>query len=328
MTPLLVNPGTIATWGLAVVAAGTAPTNALVGGAIYNSTPLTVSNTQSAALQSDANGYLKVNLAANAFGTITVTATDLSTNLAQVGGTSTVTGGVNGSLGVGGLAASGSAVAGDPVLIAGSDGTDARSIATNTSGQPVVVGPGTAGSASGGVLTVQGVASMTPLLVNPNTIATWGLTAAPTTAPTNYLSVAAIGQNAEPASLATNGQTIPLQADLTGKLITMPYANKTLFLRGAGSSTSTGTTITVLGSAGTGLYGYLTALQCGNTSATTIYVTLSDGASSVFILPAGGGTNVTFPTPLVSSSTATAITATLSGSVSTIYCNGQGYKGS
>jgi hypothetical protein len=65
MTPLLINPGTIATWGLATVGAGSAPTNALVGGAIYNSTPITVTNTQSAALQSDANGFLKVNVAAS-----------------------------------------------------------------------------------------------------------------------------------------------------------------------------------------------------------------------------------------------------------------------
>lgn len=36
----------------------------------------------------------------------------------------------------------------------------------DSSGRTVVVGPGTAGSAAGGVLTVQGVASMTPLLVN------------------------------------------------------------------------------------------------------------------------------------------------------------------
>ena len=46
------------------VGAGTAPADALIGGAVYNSTPLTVGNTQSAAFQSDANGYLKVNIAA------------------------------------------------------------------------------------------------------------------------------------------------------------------------------------------------------------------------------------------------------------------------
>lgn len=55
-------------------------------------------------------------------------------NLNQVGGTNVVTGGVAGSLGTGGLAANGSAVAGNPNLIAGSDGTNARTVATDTSG--------------------------------------------------------------------------------------------------------------------------------------------------------------------------------------------------
>lgn len=45
------------------VAAGTAASNSLLTGAIYNSTPITVANGQGAALQSDANGFLKVNVA-------------------------------------------------------------------------------------------------------------------------------------------------------------------------------------------------------------------------------------------------------------------------
>ncbi len=63
-----------------------------------------------------------------------------------------------------GAAADGAAAAGDPMLVAGFDGTNAQSISTDSTGRPVVVGAGTAGSASGGVLTVQGVASMTPFL--------------------------------------------------------------------------------------------------------------------------------------------------------------------
>lgn len=45
---------------------GTAATNSLLAGGIYNSTPITMSNGQGAALQFDANGYLKVNTAAGA----------------------------------------------------------------------------------------------------------------------------------------------------------------------------------------------------------------------------------------------------------------------
>lgn len=46
------------------VAAGTAATGSILGGLIYNSSPITLTNTQGAALQGDANGYLKVNVAA------------------------------------------------------------------------------------------------------------------------------------------------------------------------------------------------------------------------------------------------------------------------
>jgi hypothetical protein len=67
----------------------------------------------------------------NTIGSLTA---NQSVNLAQVGGTTTVTGGVAGSQGVGGLAASGSAVAGNPVLVAGSDGTNARALATSAQG--------------------------------------------------------------------------------------------------------------------------------------------------------------------------------------------------
>lgn len=55
-------------------------------------------------------------------------------NTAQWGGYAVQTGGVNGSVGVGGLAASGSAVAGNPVLVAGWDGTNARTLSTDSSG--------------------------------------------------------------------------------------------------------------------------------------------------------------------------------------------------
>ena len=62
------------------VAAGTAATKSQLGGAVYNSTPITLTNGQGAALQSDASGYLKVSLAADP-------ATPLAENMTQVAGT-------------------------------------------------------------------------------------------------------------------------------------------------------------------------------------------------------------------------------------------------
>src|ERR1019366_3870141 len=49
-------------------AAGTAAANSLLAGSVYNSSPLTLTTTQQASLQADANGYLKVNVAAGGAG--------------------------------------------------------------------------------------------------------------------------------------------------------------------------------------------------------------------------------------------------------------------
>ena len=60
-----------------------------------------------------------------------------------------------------------SLLGGDPVvLVAGSDGSTILKLLTDAAGALAVGGLGTAGSASGGVLTVQGVTSMTPLVVD------------------------------------------------------------------------------------------------------------------------------------------------------------------
>ena len=188
--------------------------------------------------------------------------------------------------------------------------------------------PGTAGSASANVVTVQGVASMTHLAANVtgNGGATLDAAVGAATTPTNGIMVLGLAASAEP-TVATNGQSMARRLDLTGREVTSPYANKENWIRGGGSSSTTGATITVLPSGGGSLYTYLTGIQCGNSSATSLYVTLSDGQSSVFYLPAGGGSNVVFETPLVSSGTATAITATLSSSNGPVYCYGQGFKG-
>src|ERR1035437_4400647 len=54
--------------------AGAAAANSLLGGLVYNSSPLTLTTTQQASLQGDANGYLKVNVAAGGAGGGAITA--------------------------------------------------------------------------------------------------------------------------------------------------------------------------------------------------------------------------------------------------------------
>jgi hypothetical protein len=55
------------------------------------------------------------------------------------------------------------------VQIGGTDGSNLRTMSTDTSGHPVIVGPGTAGAPSGGVVTIQGIASGTNVPVSQGT---------------------------------------------------------------------------------------------------------------------------------------------------------------
>lgn len=67
-------------------------------------------------------------------------------------------------------------VSGDPfvpgtrsLLFAGNDGTNTRTVLIDSSARQVVVGAGTAGTPTGGVITIQGDPSMTPVIVNQGT---------------------------------------------------------------------------------------------------------------------------------------------------------------
>lgn len=134
-----VDPNTPATWGLVAVGGAAAPTNGLVGGAVYNSSPITVTNTQAAALQADVNGYIKVNVQS-------------AVGLAQGSTTSGQTGSMV-------MAA---------VTTANPSYTTAQTspLSLDLNGGLRIGGEGSAGSAAGGVMTIQGVASMTPVAGN------------------------------------------------------------------------------------------------------------------------------------------------------------------
>ena len=76
-----------------------------------------------------------------------------------------------------GAAASGGAVAGNPVLVGGSDGTDARTLATDVSGHAIIVGDGTAGTPAGGIVSIQGVSGGTAVPISGSVTASGTVTA-------------------------------------------------------------------------------------------------------------------------------------------------------
>jgi hypothetical protein len=100
-------------------------------------------------------------------------------------------------------------------------------------------------------------------------------------------------------------------------------------LRGANSATGTAaTTFTGMGAQGAGFKIYVTGVQFFRTDAgaTSSYVTLNDSASTVVMLPAGGGSNVVFATPLMVAAN-TAFQFTPHDSLTTVFGNAQGFSG-
>lgn len=305
------------------VAAGTVASNSLLTGGIYNSTPITLTNGQGSATQFDANGYLKVNIAAGAAAggtSSTFGAAFPSTGTAagmSVGGNMVALTGTGSNLNVQCANCSGSGAsatdaaaftAGASVLAPGGGfyQTTATSNALtngqqgmwqmtanragfvnlrNASGTEVGVsgaelfvgGRGTAGSAAGGVLSVQGVASMTPVQVsqatasnlnatvvgtgtfavqaNPGTAANWGIVAqgSTTSGQVGVLNQAAVTTS---APTYTTAQTAPLSLDTSGNLRVSVTSSVGL---AQGSTTSGQTGSLVMGAVTTSAPSYTTA---------------------------------------------------------------------
>lgn len=254
-----------------------------------------------------------------------------SVNVAQVNGVTTSTG--TGAVGTGSQRV---AVGTDTATIAGS-------------------APGTAGSASANVVTIQGIASMTKLLVTPdanssvnlaqvggtNTVnggvagsqSVGGTVATNVAITANPMNLGAQAVSSENAAVTTARQ-VQLVADLVGKLIVLPYANPENFVSGVITSAMTGTTSTSLIAAPTsGLRNYITQCTFSNTHASQgTMMILQDGSGGTTIYsgpaaPAFGGATITFPTPLRQPSTATALFVqnVTTGANTFVACSG--YKG-
>jgi hypothetical protein len=125
---------------------------------------------------------------------------------------------------------------------------------------------------------------------------------------------------------ATDGQAQKVICGTEGTLLTKPYTYKEAWLAGAANTTAN-TATTVIAAQGANIKIYVTSFQCSNSSATTTTFSLNDTVTSQFICPAGAGTNLVFPVPLVVTAANTALTATAAAGVTTIYFNAQGYKG-
>lgn len=219
----------------------------------------------------------------------------------------------------GGNMAGGNLTASGALIVSATIDTSAIATSANqTNGNQIVKGNGTAGTASTGVLTVQGIASMTPVQVSQATAANLNATVTGTVAiaSNSSVNVAQVGGNttvtagvtgtlAVGGSVATNvaigtnpinngaqaissentavtaTRMVQLVADLVGKQIVLPYANPENFIFGSNATASTGTTgVTIITGAGTGVRNYITQITVSNSHATvSTNVTVTDGAT-------------------------------------------------
>jgi hypothetical protein len=115
-----------------------------------------------------------------------------------------------------------------------------------------------------------------------------------------------------------------------GRVVTSPYSFPESTTDGGGSSTTTAA-ITLLAASGNAtLKEYLAGIQCTRTDAGTaaISVAVSEGTKTrTFAVPdggGGGGLAVNFIVPIAFAAN-TAVTATPSAGVTTLYCNAQGF---
>ena len=192
----------------AVSAYGTPPTGTEVEGLnayVTNSVAVTGTFYQTTQPVSAASLPLPTGAALETGGNLATTATNTGTiagavtssvmqgNLKQVNGIATLTG-----AGATGTGSQRETVAQDTTTIAGS-------------------APGTAGTASANVVTVQGVASMTALLANPGTAANWGVLAQAAST-SGQLGELMMGAATTSAPSYTSGQTDPISLDLAGNV--------------------------------------------------------------------------------------------------------------
>jgi len=215
-------------------------------------------------------------------------------NLGQVGGTSVVTGGVNGSQGVGGLAASGATVAGNPVRIAGTDGTNARSLTVATDGHLIVD--------------------------------VMGSRAHDATDADEPVKIGGRARSTVITSVASDDRTDGIYS-LQGYAIQHPYALPQSALTGTATSTGTGDTA-VIAAQGAGVTINVTTLAIHNDSTTNTFVNIKDGSTTRLVIPAPakGGAMVTLPFPLRITAN-TALNFASGSGVTTMYVSAVGFAG-
>ena len=138
------------------------------------------------------------------------------------------------------------------------------------------------------------------------------------TPPTNAVQVGVVAATALPSAF-TATDLAPIMSDKFGRLIHI--ANGMRDLIGMQATTVTdNSSHTIITAGASGIFNDIISLAITNSSATAVFVTVSDGtASYIYAIAANGGIMIQPATPIPATSSATAWTATVSSGVSSIY---------
>jgi len=310
--------------GVAIITAAGLAVGQVVSG-VYNATPPTCTDTKPCAVQVDVNGKIQSVGTATVTGTVTAngggTAGAANAGVLTVQGIASMTpiqvsqataANLNATVtdGVGAL----------NVIVDSGAVTVSQATAANLNA--AVVGTGTAGAAAGGVLTVQGVASMTPVLVGdgvgafnvivdsatigqlPSVVGQQASTASLSVVP--YSTPAAtvympMRMSIDGTNFATGDTTNGLAVDVTrvqGNVTVTDGVGALNVIIDSGTTVVTQSTATSLkaevigaGTAGSANAGVLTVQ--GITSMTPILATVSDGTGALNVIIDSGTTTVT-----------------------------------
>jgi hypothetical protein len=288
---------------------------------------------------------LNVNLAASA-ATVTVSATNLSTNIAQMNGVA-----VSMGTGIMGTGVQRVAIASDndPITVKQAPGTNLHMVVdsgtiTTVSAVTAITNALPAGTNLMGKV---GLDQTTPGTTNAVALAQIGSTTVVTGGVAGTLAVGgnvatnvAIGTNpinngaqgvSSENSAVTTGRMVQLVADLVGKLIVLPYANPENFTDGTTAAITDTTTTSVIAAQGAGIRTYITQITVTNSHATVgTFVKITDGASTIkhegYAAAAGGGYTASFPTPLRCTAN-TAVNAICVTTGANVIASVSGYKG-
>lgn len=132
-----------------------------------------------------------------------------------------------------------------PWVVSLTSTTITGTVAVTQSGAWTMSGTGTAGSAASGVLTVQGIASMTPLLGNPGTASLWGINTIGSTT-SGQSGQLAFGAVTTAAPTYTTAQSNPLSLTTAGALrvdgsgVTQPVSLTSTTITGTVAVTQSG----------------------------------------------------------------------------------------